>query len=148
MFISSKTVASRSLPGTGGMFGAGTVIGVISSLVGAGGGFISVPFMTYCNVRMHNAIGTSAALGFPIAFAGTIGYIISGWGNPALPGWPYTLGFIHLPALFSVAVMSILTAPIGAKVAHSIDTKPLKRIFGSVLFVLATYMLWKAVSAF
>ena len=148
MFISSKTVASRSLPGTGGMFGAGTVIGVISSLVGAGGGFISVPFMTYCNVRMHNAIGTSAALGFPIAFAGTIGYIISGWGNPALPGWPYTLGFIHLPALFSVAEMSILTAPIGAKVAHSIDTKPLKRIFGCVLFVLATYMLWKAVSAF
>ncbi len=148
MFMTSKTVASRTLPGPLGMFGAGSVIGVISSLVGAGGGFISVPFMTYCNVKMHNAIGTSAALGFPIAFAGTIGYIISGWGNPALPGWPYTLGFIHLPALFSVAVMSILTAPLGAKAAHSIDTKPLKRIFASILFLLATYMLWKAAGAF
>ena len=94
------------------------------SLVGAGGGFISVPFLTYCNVPMHKAIGTSSALGFPIAFAGTIGYIVSGWAEPTLPGFPYTLGYIHLPALFSVAVMSIFTAPIGAKVAHSIDTKP------------------------
>lgn len=148
MFIGSKTVPTRTLPGPAGMVGAGTVIGIISSLVGAGGGFISVPFMTYCNVKMHNAIGTSAALGFPIAFAGTIGYIISGWNVEALPGWPITLGYIHLPALLSVVVMSVITAPIGAKVAHSIDTKPLKRIFGSILFLLATYMLYKAIMAF
>ena len=148
LFLGGKPAPPRQLPGAPGMFGAGSVIGVISSLVGAGGGFISVPFMTYCNVKMHNAIGTSAALGFPIAFAGTIGYIWSGWGIETLPQWPMMLGFIHLPALFSVAVMSVLTAPLGAKVAHSIDTKPLKRIFASLLYVLATYMLWKAISAF
>ena len=130
------------------MFGAGTAIGVISALVGAGGGFISVPFMTWCNVKMHNAVGTSAAFGFPIAFAGTIGYIISGWHLTGLPGWPYTIGYIHLPALVCVAATSIFFAPLGAKVAHSIDTKPLKRIFASVLFLLATYMLYKAISAF
>ena len=96
---------------------------------------------------MHKAIGTSSALGFPIAFAGTIGYIVSGWAEPTLPGFPYTLGYIHLPALFSVAVMSIFTAPIGAKVAHSIDTKPLKRIFASLLYVLASYMLYRAIMA-
>ena len=147
MFFAKKVAASRGLPGTAGMVGAGTAIGTISALVGAGGGFISVPFLTYCNVPMHKAIGTSSALGFPIAFAGTIGYIVSGWAEPTLPGFPYTLGYIHLPALFSVAVMSIFTAPIGAKVAHSIDTKPLKRIFASLLYVLASYMLYRAIMA-
>ena len=91
-------------------------------------------------------MGTSAALGFPIAFAGTLGYIWSGWNYPGLPD--YSLGFLYLPALFSVAVCSVLTAPIGAKVAHSIDTKPLKRIFASLLFVLAAYMLIRAWFAF
>lgn len=147
MFFSKKVEASRGLPGTAGMVGAGTCIGTISALVGAGGGFISVPFLTYCNVPMHKAIGTSSALGFPIAFAGTIGYIVSGWAEPTLPGFPYTLGYIHLPALFSVAVMSIFTAPLGAKVAHSIDTKPLKRIFASLLYVLASYMLYRVIMA-
>ena len=147
MFLNTKPTPSRHLPGTAGMFGAGTVIGVISALVGAGGGFISVPFMTWCNVKMHNAVGTSAAFGFPIAFAGTIGYIISGWGLTGLPGWPYTIGYIHLPALICVAATSIFFAPLGAKVAHATDTKPLKRIFACMLFVLASYMLWKAISS-
>ena len=147
MILGGKPAPTRNLPGKGGLFGAGGVIGIISSLVGAGGGFISVPFMTYCNVKIHNAIGTSAALGFPIAAAGTVGYIISGWGIETMPGWPVTLGFLHVPALLSVAVMSILTAPLGAKLAHAMDTKPLKRIFAGLLFILATYMLWKAVSS-
>ena len=148
MFMKSTPVPSRMLPGRGGLFGAGTVIGLISALVGAGGGFISVPFMTYCNVRIHNAIGTSAALGFPIAAAGTLGYVISGWQVESLPGWPVMLGFVHLPALFSVAAMSILTAPLGARVAHALDTRPLKRIFACLLYTLAGYMLWKALSAY
>lgn len=148
MFIGGKPNAARSLPGTGGLACAGGGIGLISSLVGAGGGFISVPFLTYCNVPMHTAIGTSAALGFPIAAAGVIGYIWSGLSVTGLPGWPYTLGFLHLPALLSVAVMSVLTAPLGAKVAHSIDTKPLKRLFATLLYVLAAYMLYRAVLAY
>ena len=147
MFLKSSPVPSRVLPGRAGLFGAGTGIGLISALVGAGGGFISVPFMTYCNVKIHNAIGTSAALGFPIAAAGTLGYIISGWTVDTLPQWPQMLGFVHLPALFSVAVMSILTAPIGARVAHSLDTRPLKRIFACLLYVLAAYMFYKAVTS-
>lgn len=148
MFLGGKPAPSRTLPGSAGLFGAGTGIGVISALVGAGGGFISVPFLTYCNVKVHNAIGTSAALGFPIAFAGTLGYVWSGWNVPGLPGFPEMLGFVHLPGLFSVAVMSMFTAPLGARTAHAIDTKPLKRIFATLLYVLASYMLWKAVNAF
>ena len=147
MFLNTKPTPSRQLPGPAGMFGAGTVIGVISALVGAGGGFISVPFMTWCNVKMHNAVGTSAAFGFPIALAGTVGYVVNGWNLPGLPGMPETIGYIHLPALLCVAVTSIFFAPLGAKIAHSMDTKPLKRIFACLLFVLASYMLWKAVSS-
>lgn len=142
MFFGKNSKSNRALPGSVGICAAGGAVGAISSLVGAGGGFISVPLMTACNVPIHRAVGTSAALGFPIAVAGTMGYIWSGWNYPGLPD--YSLGFLYLPALVSVAVCSVLTAPIGAKVAHSIDTKPLKRIFASLLFVLAAYMLIRA----
>ena len=148
MLIGSRPAPSRQLPGTPGLIGAGGIIGLISSIVGAGGGFISVPFMTYCNVKIHNAIGTSAALGFPIALAGTVGYIISGWDNPALPQWPEMLGFVYLPALFSVAITSMLMAPVGASVAHRMDTKCLKKAFSLLLFALSAYMAYKAYLAF
>ena len=144
MFLNAKPKPTRQLPAAPGLFGAGTGIGAVSSLVGAGGGFISVPFMVWCNVPMHKAVGTSAALGFPIAFAGTLSYIWAGWGNPELAGTEHMLGYIHWPALLSVAAMSVLTAPLGAKTAHSIDTKPLKRIFACLLLCLATYMLVRA----
>lgn len=146
MFMNSKPSPSREMPGKLGQFGAGTAIGVVSALVGAGGGFISVPFMLWCNVQMKNAVGTSAALGFPIAAAGTIGYIVTGLGVTGLPGFPETIGYIHLPALLCVAVASVCTAPLGAKVAHSINTKPLKKIFACNLLVLASYMLYRAIS--
>jgi len=128
------------------MFGAGGAIGLISSLVGAGGGFISVPFMVWSNVKIHNAVATSAALGFPIAAAGTVGYILAGRGVPALPEG--TLGFVYLPALLAIAAASVLTAPLGARVAHSLNTRPLKRIFAILLFLLAGYMAYKGYKAY
>jgi uncharacterized protein len=136
---------SRELPRPLGMFGVGNAIGFISSLVGAGGGFISVPFMVWSNVKIHNAVATSAALGFPIAAAGTVGYIIAGVAEPSLPEG--TLGFVYLPALLAVGCGSVLTAPLGAKVAHSLDTGRLKRIFALLLFVLAGYMLYRGIRA-
>ena len=144
MFFGKKPKAERHLPGNAGMFGAGTVIGTLAALVGAGGGFISVPWMVWCNVKMHNAVATSAAFGFPIAFFGTIGYIVSGWNVNDLPGWPITLGYVCVPALFAVAITSVLFAPLGAKVAHSIDVQPLKRIFACLLLVLGAYMFYTA----
>ena len=126
----------------------GVMIGFICGFVGAGGGFISVPLMVYCNVPMKKAVGTSAALGFPIAVFGSIGYIWSGLGIAGLPGLPVTAGFIHLPALFLCACASFLIAPLGAKVAHSINTKPLKRIFACNLFIIAAYMLYRSYIAF
>jgi len=141
MLANKKPKPSRTLPGKVGMFGAGSFIGFLSSLVGAGGGFISVPFMTWCNVTMHHAVATSAALGFPIALASAIAYIFSGYGNPNLPSG--SVGYIYVPALVCIALASVVTAPLGAKVAHQLNVAQLKKVFALVLFVLSAYMLNK-----
>lgn len=143
MFIDKKPLPSRTLPGPAGQIGAGTLIGMISSLVGAGGGFISVPFMVWCNVPIHNAVATSAALGFPIAAASVIGYVIGGWGQTGLPG--YSLGYLYVPALLIIASASVMTASLGAKTAHRLPVKKLKKAFGVLLLSLASYMLYKAI---
>ena len=134
--------ASRELPGALGMLGAGGVIGILSGLVGVGGAFISVPFMTWCNVRIHNAVGTSAALGFPIAFAGTLSNITYGMKTPGLP--PGSLGFVFLPALLLVSLASVFTAPLGARTAHRLPVKALKKVFAVTMLALAGYMLDRA----
>jgi uncharacterized membrane protein YfcA len=121
------------------MFLAGGVIGVLSSLVSAGGGFMSIPFMVFCNVVIHQAVGTSAALGFPIAVAGTVGYLVAGWEAPGLPGG--SLGYVYLPGLVSVAALTMLVAPLGARTAHRLPVKKLKRAFGGFLALLGTKML-------
>jgi len=132
---------SRQLPGAGGQAAVGGGIGFLSGLVGAGGAFIAVPFMTRCNVPIHNAVATGAAIGFPVALASTVGYVIGGWSQPApLPG---ALGFLYLPALAVIALASVVTAPLGAHVAHSLNMRQLRRIFGVMLFVLAADMLWR-----
>ena len=142
MLIDKKPAATRELPQAPGMFGAGGVIGILAGLVGAGGGFVSVPFMTWCNVRIHNAVATSAALGFPIALAGTLSNIYFGMRTPGLPEG--ALGFIYVPALLVVSVASVLTAPLGARTAHSLPVKSLKKVFALMLYALAGYMVYKA----
>jgi len=133
--------ATRQMPGPAGQFAAGGVIGFFSGLVGAGGAFISVPFMTWCNVAMHQAVATSAALGFPIAAANVAGYVAVGLGVPGRPA--AALGYVWLPALAVIAACSVLTAPLGARAAHNLPVVRLKRIFAVLLALLAGYMLWK-----
>ncbi|MDR2549291.1 MAG: sulfite exporter TauE/SafE family protein [Desulfobulbus sp.] len=140
MLFNKKPSASRDLPGTGGMFGMGSLIGVVSALVGIGGGSLSVPFMIWCNVAAHRAIGTSAAIGFPIAIAGAAGYIVNNLGGADLP--PYSLGFVYLPALVGIVCASMLTAPIGVKLAHALPVDKLKRIFALFLYAVAAKMAW------
>ena len=146
MFLDKKPAPSRQVPGTAGLLGAGGVIGFLSGLVGAGGGFVSVPFMAWCNVAIHNAVATSAALGFPIALANVVGYVISGQGLKNLP--EHSFGYLWLPALGVIAACSVLTAPIGAKAAHKLPVKQLKRAFASILYLLAAYMLYKGITTY
>jgi uncharacterized membrane protein YfcA len=138
--LDRKPQASRTLPGPWGIFGAGSLIGVVSAFVGIGGGSLSVPFMIYCNVPVHSAIGTSAAIGFPIAIAGALGYLVNGLAAVNLPPW--SLGFIYLPALLGIAGMSVLTAPLGARLAHSLPVARLKQVFAVLLLVMGTKMLF------
>lgn len=135
--------ASRQMPGPLGTGAAGAGIGFISGLVGAGGGFMSVPFMTWCNVALHQAVGTSAALGLPIALANVTGYLWSGMKQTDLP--PGMLGYIYWPALLVIVVFSVFAAPLGANLAHKLPVKSLKRTFSYVLLGLAAYMLYKAI---
>lgn len=139
MFLDRKPKPTRTLPGGVVMFGMGGVIGMLSALVGAGGAFVSVPFMTWCNVKIHNAVGTSSALGFPIAVAGTLGYIWAGQGLPQMP--PGSVGYLYLPGLFIISLASMSTAPLGARTAHRMDIRPLKKVFAAVLYILAAYFL-------
>ncbi|QNP59586.1 sulfite exporter TauE/SafE family protein [Paenacidovorax monticola] len=145
MFLDKKPAPSRQMPGTGGQIAAGGVIGFLSGLVGAGGGFVSVPFMTWCNVPIHNAVATSAALGFPIALANVAGYVLGGQSVAGLP--PGAFGYVWLPGLAAIAVCSVLTAPLGARAAHALPVRQLKRTFACLLLGLAAYMLWKGLSA-
>ena len=145
MLLRKERTTTRELPGPAAMLGTGGAIGVLASLVGAGGAFVSVPFMTWCNVKIHTAVATSAALGFPIALAGTLGYVIAGWSLPDMPSG--TLGFVYLPALFAVSIASVATAPLGARTAHRLDIMQLRRVFAMLLFVLAAYMLYRAAHA-
>ncbi|MDP2416989.1 MAG: sulfite exporter TauE/SafE family protein [Hydrogenophaga sp.] len=145
MLLDKKPKPTRTLPGSAGQLGAGGVIGFLSGLVGAGGGFVSVPFMTWCNVAIHNAVATSAALGFPIALANALGYVVAGQGVAGLPIG--SVGYIFAPALAVIATASVFMAPVGVRAAHALPVKALKRVFASILYVLAAYMLYKGLSA-
>ncbi len=145
MLANIKPKPSRGLPGPIGVSGVGLGIGGISALVAIGGGSLTVPFLTWCNVKLPRAIGTSAAVGLPIAVAGALGYIINGWSTAGLPS--AALGYVYLPALLLMAPFSILTAPVGAKLAHRLPVALLKRVFAFMLMGLALQMVYAVFTA-
>jgi uncharacterized membrane protein YfcA len=126
---------ARELPGTAGLFGAGAIIGGVSSLLAAGGAFLCIPFLAWCSVPLRRAIGTSAAVGLPIAVAGAAGYVVQGLLADGLPRW--SLGYVYLPALVLVAGASMLAAPWGARVAHRLPVKRLRTAFALLLYAVA-----------
>ena len=130
-----KPKASRELPGRSALAGFGVFMGVIAGLFGGGGAVVGVPFLTWCNQSIHRAIGTVAALGFPIAIIGTLSYIAAGWNMPDMPPW--SLGFVYLPAVVGISSMSMITARWGARTAHRLKGNTLRRIFAVVLVALA-----------
>lgn len=140
MLLNLKPKPERDLPGAVGLWSIGGIIGVISSFVGIGGGSMSVPFMSWCNVAMQRAIATSAALGWPIALSGAIGYVIAGWSQAKLT--EYSVGFVYLPALLTLCIVTTVVAPIGAKIAHALPVSQLKKAFAGILIVMASEMLW------
>ncbi len=139
MLLGIKPKPTRQIPGPAGIFTAGSVIGIFSSLVGIGGGTLSVPFLVWCNTKVHQAIGTSAAIGFPIAVAGTLGFMVNGLGLDNLPS--FSLGYVNLKALAGIVTASVLTAPLGVRLAHSLPVDRLKKIFALLLYLVGSRML-------
>lgn len=139
MLANVKPKPTREIPGAVGLSFVGLAIGGVSALVAIGGGSLSVPFMTWCNVKVQHAIGTSAAIGLPIAIAGTIGYLVNGLGREDMP--LYSLGFVFVPALVAIGITSALTAPLGAKLVHRLPVATLRRVFAVVLVLLSAKML-------
>ena len=139
MFIEVKPKPSRQLPGPAGLFGVGAGIGAFSSVLAAGGAFLSIPFLAWCNLPLKRAIGTAAANGFPIAVAGTAGYVMNGLRVDGLPA--ASLGFVYLPALALIVAASMPVAPLGARLAHRLPVRRLRIVFALMLFAIALRLL-------
>lgn len=140
LYTGSKPKASRGLPRDGALVGAGGVFGALSGVLGIGGGTLIVPFLVWCNVGMRQAVATSSACGFFIAAAAVFGFVFLVEPSTALP--PGTLGYLYLPALVMISLVSVLTAPLGVRFAHRLETQKLKRLFSIVLVVMAALLLW------
>ncbi|MCX7059981.1 MAG: sulfite exporter TauE/SafE family protein [Gammaproteobacteria bacterium] len=139
MLIDAAPKPTRSAPGALGLGLVGSVIGALSALIGIGGGSLTVPYLSACNIDMRRAVGTSAACGMPIAWAGATGFAFNGHGVAGLAPW--SLGYIDLAAFAGIAVTSVLTAPLGAKLAHGLSPKLLKRAFAIFLAGVSLRML-------
>ena len=126
--------ASRQVPGTAGLIASGSIIGFGSAWFGIGGGSFTVPFLTWVNVPMKRAVATAAACGLPIAITGSVGNIYTGWEHVDLPSW--TTGFVYWPAVLGIALTSVPCAKLGAKLAHKLDAKLLKRGFALLLLIV------------
>jgi uncharacterized protein len=144
MLRARAATLGRPLPGRWVQGVVAAVIALVSGLVGAGGAFMSVPFMTRSQVPMHHAVATSAAFGFPIAAANTIGYVVAGWHMP--PAVPGAMGYIDVVAVLTIAAASVVLAPLGARVAHGMDVQQLRRLFACLLIALAGYMFYRVVA--
>lgn len=138
MFRNGPVAVDKQLPGAQAQMFAGTGIGLISALVSIGGGTLTVPYLVRHAVEIRKAIGTSAAVGLPIALAGTMGFLIS--GRAYTDASQLQFGFVYLPAVLCVSAMSFITAPIGARLAYKLPIPVLKKVFGVLVFSVSVKM--------
>jgi uncharacterized membrane protein YfcA len=138
LMLAKQPAAEKSLPALPGLVGTGGLIGAISSLIGIGGGAMTVPWLLWHGVRAQNAIATSAACGYPIAIAGTLSFILLGQTGD-LPGG--VLGYVDGRAFLGIAATSVIAAPLGAATVHRLSPKVVKRFFGLFLLLVGGRML-------
>ena len=139
LLLGAKPSPHRQLPGAIGLGVAGSLIGLVSALLGIGGGTLTVPFLLWNQVDIRLAVGTAATICLPIAIAGTLGFVVSGLDAPAQPG--YNSGFIYWPAVAGVVLASVPMAPVGARLAHYLPRATLQRVFALLLVVVAVKMI-------
>lgn len=143
LLIGAQPKPSRKIQGQANVILAGSGIGSISALVSIGGGSLTVPYLLWHNITLKHAIGTSAAIGFPLSIAGTLGYVINGWESNI--NQDFTFGFVYLPAVILISATSYFTAPYGAKCAHKLPIMTVKKIFSVLLILLSLKMLFSII---
>jgi len=136
LMLRSGSQGHRALPGWVGHGLVSGVIGLISSMVGIGGGSMTVPWLMWHGIRAQTAVATAAACGYPIALAGTVSFVLLGADTTGS-----SLGFVHLPAFTGIAMLSALTAPLGARAVHGSPPHLVRRVFGGMLLLVAWRML-------
>ncbi|MCP5160976.1 MAG: sulfite exporter TauE/SafE family protein [Hahellaceae bacterium] len=141
MGLGLKPKAARNVPGHTGLAAAGGVVGWASAIFGIGGGSLTVPFLSWCNVKMQQAVGTSSACGLPIALAGAASYMVAGWSHDSLPDW--SVGFVYIPALLGIILTSVIFARLGARLAHRLPPEKLKKLFALLLLVVGLQFILK-----
>ncbi len=139
MALDLQPKPTRHLPGKTGLGIVGFIFGILCTLLGMGGGTLTVPFLRFCNIDVRKAVATSASVGVPIALPGMLSFMVAGLNEPGLPAW--TTGYIYWPAFVGLATASVVCAPLGARLAHKISTKLLTRIFAIFLLLVAFDMI-------
>lgn len=134
MFLNQKSTSRYIMPSMVGLSTVGGGIGCLSSIVGIGGGSLTVPFLVGTGTLIQKAVATSSACGFPIAVAGSIGYLISGWNLSNLP--PTSSGYLYWPAVLIISVGSMLFAPMGVRLAHRLPALTIRRLFAIFLLLM------------
>jgi len=142
LFIGAQPAGHRALPGWPGMGVAGSVIGLVSALLGIGGGTLTTPFLLWNGIDIRRAVGTSATCGLPVALAGATGFAIAGLDTPVQPG--LNTGFIVWPAMAAITLASVLLAPTGAALAHRLPRRVLQRVFAVLLLLVGARMLYSS----
>ena len=142
VFADWRPAGHWRLPARPGLMGVGLGIGALSAILGIGGGSLTVPFLTACNVDMRRAIAISATLGLPIALFGAAGFVLSGQYRAGLP--PGAFGYVYLPALAGLTTVAMLVVPVGVHLAHNLPVAQLKRVFGVLLIGVGVQMLFGA----
>lgn len=139
MLSNYRTPTHNTTPGNGKLFAGGSTIGAVSAIVGIGGGTMTVPFLSWHNVSMRNAVATSAACGLPIAVIATAAYVYSSWSITNLPS--PSLGYVQLDAFAFIVIISVLTAPVGAMLAHLLPESALKKVFAAFILIVGLKMI-------
>jgi uncharacterized membrane protein YfcA len=139
IFFNATAPGRRPLPGSTALLGTGAAIGTASTLLGIGGGSLTVPFLNYCRVDMRRAVATSSACGLVLGVVGASVFLWAGRDHPGLP--PGAVGYLYLPAFLGIAAASVTTAPLGARLAHSLPVPTLKRVFAVFLALAGLRML-------
>ena len=133
---------AEKMPEGIGRAGAGTAVGTLSAIMGIGGGTFGVSLMTLFGVPIHRAVATAAGWGVAIGLPGAIAAIFVGWGRDGLP--PMSAGFVNIPAFLLISTFTVMMAPVGASLAHKLNAALLRKLFGALLVLVATRMVWQA----